>query len=135
MNGFIVYVITVIGSILVGMALGFCLRSHKIDQLGAEIVQLRAAQDGRQIRTSKAVEAPVQPPARPAGTRRPTMTPGHATTRTEPLPAHIRYAAEGVRARTEQLEALGRNAYPSAQPDEDAPISDEEYSERYARNT
>lgn len=135
MNDFIVYAITVIFSVLVGMALGFCLRSHSVDGLRAEIVQLKAARDGRQIRTSKATEAPVRPPARPAGTRRPTMTPGHAAVRTEPLPPEIRYTAQGIQARTEQLEALGRNAYPSARPDGDDPISDEEYAERYARNT
>lgn len=114
MNGFLVYVITVVCSVLVGMALGFCLRSHSVDKLRAEIVQLRAALDGRQIRTSKGSEAPVQPPARPVGTRRPTMTPGHAATRTEPLPSNVRYLAE--------------------RSEGDVPISDADYAERFARN-
>jgi len=96
-----------------GFVFGFMSRNTGIDHLKAEIVQLKKALAGEEIRTSRTPEPvrPVQPRTPSARTEQPMYGPAHSAARTEPLPAGVRYvlAAEG-----------------------DEPISDAEYALRYS---
>lgn len=102
----------------VAYVLGFMSRNGTVDRLSADVLKLRVALSGEEIRTSRTVPdaEPVPAVQRRTGTARtqtPMFSPGHAATRTEPLPAGVQYVVTAA--------------------EEDEPMTDAEYAEFIAQ--
>lgn len=108
------FVLPYIASAVVGGVLGFWIRSASIDRKTADRMQAEAMAAGTPIRTRRAPEAPVQRPVQSAGTQRPVQHADDAQARTEPLPANVRYV--------------------QFSDDEDVPMTNEEYADRFRNN-
>ena len=111
----LLFVLPYVLAAVVGGVLGFMFRNGSFDRIMAENVNLRAELDGREIRTSRAPEAPVQRSAPSTRTRRPVLAPEAVQARTAPLPANVRYVP-----------------FPSTDPGtDDTVLTDEEYREMF----
>lgn len=98
----VTYLLPYVGTFAVAFVLGRMSRNSLIDRLNADLIRTRTAPDPEPVPA-------VQPRTRTAGTRTPMYGPEHAATRTEPLPAGVRYVM-------------------TSSAEEDKPMTDAEYA-------